>query len=407
MPPPVDSHVRPADESELIDAIRGLVADGTPAQLIGGGSKPGFGRPVNAAVTLQLDALSGIQAYEAEELTLTSLAGTRVADIEAALRECNQELAFEPPDFGPLYGTPAGGATIGGVIACNLAGARRVRAGGARDHFLGFRAVSGRGEAFKAGGHVVKNVSGYDLCKLLAGSFGTLAALTEVTVKVLPRAPQAHSLVLPGRSLDDAVRVLVAAAQSPLEPSGYCCFPGDLAPALLSDLQSSADVTVAIRFEGPSTSVRDRMTRMAEQVGGARQELDDSPTRALWKAVSDAAPFAEPEAVQAERPLWRLSVPMASGASVITNLAANPGGRWLLDGTMLWFESREAASAAPEVRGAAAEAGGTATLLRAPASVRVAEGVFAPQSPGLAGIAKAIRAGFDPEGILNPGRMGT
>ena len=401
----MDAHVRPADEAELVDAILGLVAAGTPAQVAGAGTKQGFGRPVNAAVTLRLDGLAGIEAYAPDELTLTCGAGTPVAAVEAQLREHGQELAFEPPDLGPLYGAPAAGATIGGVLGCNLSGSRRVRAGGARDHFLGFRAVSGRGEAFKAGGHVVKNVSGYDLCKLLAGSFGTLAALSEVTVKVLPRAERTATLLLPGRTVDAAVRLLITAWQSPLEPSGLCCAPAELAPLLPASLPADADCVAAVRFEGPEGSVRDRTGRMRDALGGASRQLGDEDSRAFWKAVTDAAPFAA-AAAQVARPLWRLSLPPASAGGVIQRLAARPGGLWLLDGSMLWFAPAGETSAGDLVRAAAAAAGGAATLVRAPASVRAAEGVFPRQGAGIERVAAAIRSGFDPAGLLNPGRLG-
>lgn len=401
----MDAQVRPADESELVDAILGLVAAGTPAQVSGAGTKRGFGRPVNAAVTLRLDGLAGIEAYAPDELTLTCGAGTSLATVEAHLREHGQELAFEPPDLGPLYGAPPGAATIGGVLGCNLAGSRRVRAGGARDHFLGFRAVSGRGEAFKAGGHVVKNVSGYDLCKLLAGSFGTLAALSEVTVKVLPRAERTATLLLPGRTVPDAVRLLIAAWQSRLEPSGLCCVPADLAPLLPAGLPADAGCVAAVRFEGPAESVRDRTDRTRDALGGASQQLGEAESGAFWKAVTDAAPFAEAAAVRAARPLWRLSLPPASAAGVIQRLVARPGGSWLLDGSMLWFAPAGDTSAGNIVRAAAEGAGGAATLLRAPDSVRAAEGVFPRQGAGIERIAAEIRSAFDPEGVLNPGRM--
>ena len=402
----MDVQVRPADESELIDAIRGLTAAGTPAQVNGAGTKQRFGRPVNAGVTLQLDGLTGIQAYAPDELTLTCGAGTSLETVESLLREHDQELAFEPPDLGPLYGAPPGGATIGGVLGCNLAGSRRVRAGGARDHFLGFRAVSGRGEAFKAGGHVVKNVTGYDLCKLLAGSFGTLAALSEVTVKVLPRAGRTGTLLLPGQSVADAVGLLIAAWQSRLEPSGLGCVPPEIVPLLPPGLPADAGCIAAIRFEGPEGSVLDRLTRMRDQLGGASLQLGDEESRAVWKALTDAAPFADAASVQAERPLWRLSLPPASAASVIDRLVGRPGGSWLLDGGMLWFAPAGDASASTEVRAETERVGGAATLLRAPPSVRAAEGVFPRQSDGIERIAAAIRSGFDPAGVLNPGRMG-
>ncbi len=401
----MDAHVRPADEAELVEAIQGLVAARTPAQVMGHGTKQGFGRPVNAAVTLELAGIAGIEAYEPAELTLTCGAGTPLAAVTELLAEHDQELAFEPPDLGPLYGAPEGTATIGGVIGCNLAGPRRGRAGAARDHFLGFRAVSGRGEAFKAGGHVVKNVSGYDLCKLLAGSFGTLAALSQVTVKVLPRARCTATLLLPGRPVHDAVRLLIAAWQSRLEPSGLCCLPADLAPRLPGNLPDGPGCTVAVRFEGPAESVQDRIGRMRDTLGGASQTLDETASRALWQAVGAGAPFAGAAAARIEQPLWRLSLPPAAAAAVVEQLVSGGGGSWLLDGNVLWFEPAGGPRANETVRTEALRAGGAATLLRAPASVRAAEGVFPQPDQGIVRIAAAIRDGFDPAGVLNPGRM--
>src|SRR5206468_3701246 len=181
-----------------------------PVELVAGGSKRALGRPLQVAHTLDLSALTGIVAYEPNELVLTARAATPLAEIAAALAGANQMLAFEPPDWGALLGNPAG-QTIGGVISCNLAGPRRFKAGAARDHFLGLAGVSGRGEIFKAGGKVVKNVTGYDLCKLMAGAYGTLAALEEVTVKVLPRPETEATVVLAGIAPDMATGVMAAA----------------------------------------------------------------------------------------------------------------------------------------------------------------------------------------------------
>ncbi|MBO0717214.1 MAG: FAD-binding protein, partial [Rhizobiales bacterium] len=180
--------LRPRDPKQVEDAISWALAQGKTLELIGGGSKRAIGRAAQWDATLDLSALSGVTLYEPEELVLSAKAGTTLREIEALVAEKRQELAFEPMDYGPLLGGAAGAATIGGVIGSNLSGPRRIKSGAARDHFLGFSAVSGRGETFKSGGRVVKNVTGYDLCKLMAGSWGTLAAMTDVTIKTLPRA---------------------------------------------------------------------------------------------------------------------------------------------------------------------------------------------------------------------------
>src|ERR1700739_4177923 len=201
----------PADLTELRDQIAGALAAEEPLELVGGGSKRGLGRPAQAAHQLDLTRLAGIRDYQPSELVLTAGAGTPLGEIESALEEAHQMLAFEPPDWRDLLGSgeqDGAGPTLGGVLACNLSGPRRVKAGAARDHFLGFRAVSGRGEIFKAGGKVVKNVTGYDLCKLIAGSYGTLAALEEVTIKVLPRPETECSVLLDRLDPDAATRAM-------------------------------------------------------------------------------------------------------------------------------------------------------------------------------------------------------
>src|ERR1700716_2369276 len=186
---------KPRDAKDVEGAVQWALAEGKTLEVVGHGSKRGIGRAAQWDLSLDLSGLSGVTLYEPEELVLSAKAGTPLADIEALLAASNQELAFEPMDYGPIFGAIAGRGTLGGALAANLSGPRRIKAGAARDHFLGFTAVSGRGETFKSGGRVVKNVTGYDLCKVLAGSFGTLAAMTEVTIKTLPK-PETEATVL-------------------------------------------------------------------------------------------------------------------------------------------------------------------------------------------------------------------
>ncbi len=212
--------LRPADAGEVQRIVAWAAGDSVPLEVIGGATKRRLGRPLKTAHTLDLSGLSGISLYEPEELVLTAGPGTRLADIEAQLTANGQALAFEPPDFGPLLSAPAGAATIGGIVACNLAGPRRLKSGAVRDHVLGVHAVSGRGENFKTGGRVVKNVTGYDLCKVLTGSYGTLAAMTEVTVKVLPAAEAIRTVLITGLPDADAIRAMSVALNGSHEVSG-------------------------------------------------------------------------------------------------------------------------------------------------------------------------------------------
>src|SRR5690348_6612261 len=263
------THFRPSDESELVEIIQHAVAKEEPLELVAGGSKRGLGRPLQAPHRLELGAFSGIRVYEPEELVLTAGAATPLAEIEAALDRANQMLAFEPGDWRALLGAEDAAPTLGGVLACNLSGPRRIRQGGARDHFLGLKGISGRGEAFKAGGRVVKNVTGYDLCKLMAGSYGTLAALTEVTVKVLPRPEAEATVMLAGLAPEAASRVMAAALGSPHELSAAAYLPTGYGPS------SVPAASVVLRVEGPAPSVAFRRRALQDELAaGASQILD-------------------------------------------------------------------------------------------------------------------------------------
>src|SRR5437763_10974876 len=261
----------PSDLSELRDAVAEALAAEEPVEVVGGGSKRALGRPVQAAHTLDLSRLSGIREYAPSELVLTAGAATPLAEIERALAKHNQMLAFEPPDWRGLLGVEDVEPTLGGVLACNLSGPRRIKTGAARDHFLGFRAVSGRGEIFKAGGKVVKNVTGYDLCKLMAGSYGTLVALEEVTVKVLPRPEAVATVLFAGIEPEPAVLLMSAALGSPHEVSAAAYLPGSAAKLLDVPLHGGA---VALRVEGPPPSVafrRDSLLR--EHAASSKTEI--------------------------------------------------------------------------------------------------------------------------------------
>jgi glycolate oxidase FAD binding subunit len=244
------TRLSPTDLTELRDQIIGALAAEEPVELIAGGSKRELGRPVQAAHILDLALLSGIRDYQPSELVLTAGAGTPLGEIEPALEEAGQMLAFEPPDWRVLLGSgeqDGAGPTLGGVLACNLSGPRRVKAGAARDHFLGFRAVSGRGEIFKAGGKVIKNVTGFDLPKLMAGAYGTLAALEEVTVKVLPQPETVATLLFAKVEPIAAGHLMGAALGSPHEVSGAAYVPAGAAmPFALP-----GGGTVGLRLEGP------------------------------------------------------------------------------------------------------------------------------------------------------------
>jgi glycolate oxidase FAD binding subunit len=396
----------PTDIEELRDAIGAALAADEPLELVAGGTKRELGRPMQLPHTLDLSRLSGIRDYAPSELILTAAAATPLAEITAALAGARQMLAFEPPDWGALYGLDAETAarqTLGGVLAANLSGPRRVRAGAARDHFLGFRAVNGYGEIFKAGGKVVKNVTGYDLPKLMAGSFGTLAALEEVTIKVLPQPEEALTVVLSGLGPAAAVRCLNRALAGPHEVSGAAYLPAALAGG--SDL-------ALLRLEGPPPSVAFRRDRLLAEIGaqGRTAVLAGDASAALWRAIRDGKPLAD----LGERVLWRISVAPARGAEIALAIACRLDASWYLDwgGGLVWAavngESAEdggAAAIRAAIRGGDGSGTGHATLIRGPQGVRAAVPVFEPQPAPLAALSARIKDSFDPRRILNRGRM--
>jgi glycolate oxidase FAD binding subunit len=421
---------KPASIIEIVDAVRAALADERPLEVVGAGSKRGLGRPVQAAATLDLAGLSGIVDYQPAELILTCLAGTTMAEIDAALAAKNQQLAFEPGDWGPVYGSRAGQGTIGGALAANMSGPRRLKAGAARDHFLGVGAVSGRGAIFKAGGKVVKNVTGYDLPKLLAGSHGTLAIMAEATLKVLPAPEKSRTVLLFG--LDDAraVAAMSAALNGPHEISAAAHLPAPIAARTGVDLVMAAgQAATALRIEGPGLSVEERCAALRRELGTGlpTDELHSMRSALFWRAVRDVHPLLPDR----DRQLWRLSVPPASGAKVVQDIGAvlnaslpppplrgrvgEAGGSvgigveyfhdWA--GGLIWLAlSPRADAGAAFVRAAVArQGGGHATLMRAAADVRLAVPVFEPQPQALAALSARVKDSFDPRRILNPGRM--
>jgi glycolate oxidase FAD binding subunit len=386
----------PADIDELRDAVAAALMAEEPVEIVGGGSKRALGRPLQTPHALDLSRLSGIRDYAPSELVLTAGAATPLAEIERALAEAGQMLAFEPPDWRGLLGH-GGEPTLGGVLACNLAGPRRIKAGAARDHFLGFRAVSGRGEIFKAGGKVVKNVTGYDLCKLMAGSYGTLAALEEVTIKVLPRPEAEATVMVVGAAPEAASRLMAAALGSPHEVSGAAYLPAGYGPIV-------APGCVVLRVEGPEVSVAARYGALQHELAaGASQVLHGENSTALWKGIGDAAPLAQLE----HRAVWRVSVAPSRGAAFAEAIARQLDAEWFLDwgGGLVWIALPEEGDAGAAVIRGAVGGAGHATLVRASPGLRRTIAVFEPQPAPLAALSRRVKEGFDPAHILNPGRM--
>ncbi|MDQ0317559.1 glycolate oxidase subunit GlcE [Amorphus orientalis] len=399
---------RPDTPEAVREVVEWAVATETPLEVLGTGSKRAIGRPVAAGHVLDLSAVSGITLYEPEELVLSARAGTSLAEIRAALSEAGQELAFEPCDYSALLGGTPGEGTLGGLIAANLSGPRRIRSGAARDHALGIEAVSGRAEIFKSGGRVVKNVTGYDLARGLAGSWGTLAVLTAVTVKVLPVSEMAATLVLDGLSDAAAVKALSAALGSPADVSGAAHLPADTV-AGLAGIDAPEGAVTAVRLEGFAASVRARLDALAALLKpfGRPRVLAEEPTGALWRGVRDCLAFA----ASSDTAVWRVSVAPSAGPELVAAIRSERELRAWYDwgGGLVWIETSAAGNAGAEAirRAVADRGGGHATLIRAPEETRRTVAPFQPEAPGVAALSRRIKAQFDPSGVLNPNRMWT
>src|SRR5450631_471678 len=396
--------IKPRNAKEVEEAVRWALGNDKALEVVGQGTKRSIGRPSQTDLTLDLSGLSGVTLYEPEELVLSAKAGTPLAEIETLLDASNQQLAFEPMDYGPLLGGQVGQGTIGGTIAANLSGPRRIKAGAARDHFLGLTAVTGRAETIKSGGRVVKNVTGYDMCKVLAGSWGTLAAMTDVTIKVLPKAETEATVIVQG--LDDAraCAAMAAAMGSSCDVSGAAHLPDHVASYF--DGLPKPEAATALRLEGFAPSVKHRKAALDALMKpfGPVALLDEKNSRALWLSVRQVKPFTG-EAAR-PRPLWRISTAPSRGHEIAA--AITPAAQMFYDwaGGLLWVAMPFADEPdAGSIRATVRSVGGHATLVRAPAALRASVDVFEPQEAALRALSKRVKEGFDPKGVLNPGRM--
>ncbi|MEZ2331181.1 FAD-binding protein [Mesorhizobium sp. RCC_202] len=396
----------PTTSAETLSTVQWAAAEETPLEILGHGSKRGIGRPQQSEHTLDLSKLTGVTLYEPAELVLSAKAGTPLAEIETLLAENGQQFAFEPMDYGPLLGGESGRGTVGGVLASNVSGPRRLKAGAARDHILGINAVAGRGEAFKSGGRVVKNVTGYDLSKLMANSWGTLAVLTDVTFKVLPAAETEVTLAIRGLLDDAAVAAMALALGFSAEVSSAAHLPERIA-ARVAGGRHGSDAATLLRVEGFGPSVVYRIEALKQLLGkaGPLEEIAGEASETLWRDIRDCRPFADGGA----RPVWRVSMAPSEAHHMVMALRMRAAVDAFYDwqGGLVWLSMREDDPEADLLRGLIRKhGGGHATLVRASAPHRAALPVFEPQPPHLSALSTRLKAEFDPKQILNPGRMG-
>ncbi|MEM7426212.1 MAG: glycolate oxidase subunit GlcE, partial [Pseudomonadota bacterium] len=387
--------LKPETAGQLQEAVEWAASEEKPLEVMGTGTKREVGRPSQHELTLDMSAFKGVTMYEPEELVLSARAATPRAEVEARLKEKGQEFAFEPPDLSGLLGSEDSG-TLGGMISSNLGGPRRIKSGAVRDHFLGFSAVSGRGETFKSGGRVVKNVTGYDLPKILAGSWGTLAVMSDVTLKVLPAAETESTLILHGLGGESATQAMSAALQSSCEVSSAAFYPEGL----------KEKSQTALRLEGIGPSVDYRFQQLAGLLSsfGEAERLEEEKSRAFWTEVRDVTCFAN----GTQKPVWRISTTPSEGHRVAASLVSECEARCYLDwgGGLIWCEMPDENRVQPDkVRSFLRVPGGHATLIRASRLVRASTEVFHPPAAEIARLTTEIKDAFDPLGILNPGRM--
>ncbi|WP_113447957.1 glycolate oxidase subunit GlcE [Rhizobium cremeum] len=393
----------PQTEIEAAAMIRAHAEKAVPLAISGGGTRAGFGNAVSGAAELRSTGLAGIVTYNPAEMVLTARAGTPLAYIESAISVHGQSLAFEPTDHRGMMGT-LGQPTIGGVFASNASGPRRFTAGAARDHLLGVRFVNGHGEVVKAGGRVMKNVTGLDLVKLMAGSFGTLGLLTEVTFKVLPQPKTAVTIVISGLDDEQAVKSMAEAMALPVEVSGAAHLPETVRSHFIGGALKDGPATV-LRLEGIEASVSVRAEKLAAIMSGHGpvSRLDPEQTAWLWREIRDVHPYAD----GTERPLWRVSVAPSEGWKLVAALRLEAGIDAYYDwqGGLVWMRMEADPEADLLRRHVKAAGGGHATLMRARPFVRAGISAFEPQSPAVALLSQRVREKFDPRGIFNPGRM--
>ena len=397
---------RPGADWELQFVIAGCAEKRLPIEIVGSGSKRAIGRPVDGTVTVTTASLRGISLYEPNELVMSARAGTPLSQVEAELAARGQMLPFEPIDLAPATGGPQGTQTIGAVFATNMSGARRVQYGAARDHLLGVKGVNGRAELFQAGGRVMKNVTGYDISRGLAGSWGTLAVMTEVTFKVIPWPETAATVIFLGLPDNLAIELLSAAMVLPVEVSGAVHLQAPVAARLNHPgLRSMNKSVTALRLENFSAAVAGRKQRLKEalKVYGKALELDHRETLDFWGELRRLSVMPNRQTL-----LWRISTKPTTAPKLVAAIKRYMPAEAYYDwaGGLIWLEVPATADAGTaEIRRVTAIHGGHAMLIRAEPNVRAAVEVFQPLSPPVERLTRGLKAAFDPAGILNPGRM--
>jgi len=394
----------PSSREEIAEIIRNCYKKNIPLEINGSKSKNKIGRNFQAEKTLDLTSYSGIIDYKPEELYIKVKAGTPINSIIEELDKHDQQLAFEPVDFGFLFNGKSNNGTIGGVISCNFAGPRRFKVGSARDHLLGFQGINGKGEIIKSGGTVVKNVTGYDLCKLISGSFGTLSVLTELSVKVLPKPQSSKTLIINNPHIKKAIEYLGTALSSSSDPSGGVFYPEQFDQSFtFNDLTHKGALT-AIRIEGPSNSVDHRIKNLSAELGLLENEysiLESVQTKIFWNKTKNLEIFSN-----SKKNLLRIVVPISETLSVLHKIKPFEINYFLdWGGSLIWVELEKISlKILREIKDIMNQHSGYFTIIKVEDDLKASADIFT-IDPIKYKISEKIKKSFDPKRIFNPGKM--
>ncbi len=394
--------IMPTSTDELVDAVKSAVKGGKVVKVSGAGTKAVIGNHVAADLEISTTKLSGVTEYIHSELVMTAQAGTPLSVVEKELAKNNQMLAFEPSDYAQLLGSDKE-QTIGGVFATNMSGSRRLSAGAARDALLGVKFVNGKGQLIKSGGKVMKNVTGLDLVKLLAGSWGTLGIMSEVTFKVLPRPEIMKTILISGLSDADATSAMAKAMGQSTEVSSAAHLPQSVSGAFLDGSYEGQSIT-ALRLEGLKESVDDREKRLMDALSeySNLSVIETEQSAILWQEIANVKPFIDADTI-----IWKVSVAPSEGHKLVAELGKTTDVDALYDwqGGLVWISMKSGHNAGELRQLIKSLGGGHATLIRASEEVRSEVDVFEPQPLPVAALSARIKAQIDPQNILNPGRM--
>ena len=395
---------KPSSREEIAEIIKNCYKKSIPLEINGTKSKNKIGRNFQSEKTLDLSGYSGIIEYKPEELYIKVKAGTPLKEILEAIDKNNQQLAFEPIDFGFLFEGKSNGGTIGGVVACNFAGPRRFKVGSARDHVLGFQGINGKGEIIKSGGTVVKNVTGYDLCKLVSGSYGTLTVLTELSIKVLPKSESSKTLIINNPHLKKAMEYLGTALSSSTDPSGGVFYPERFENNFVFNDLTHKGALTAIRIEGPTNSVDQRISRLVKELSLLENEysvLDNFQTDLFWGKTRNLEVFSN-----LKNNLLRVIVPMSETLNVIQKLKKYEINYFLdWGGNLIWLELEQISlKILREIKEITKEHSGYFTIIKLEDDLKASADIFT-IDPIKYKMSEKIKKSFDPKRIFNPGKM--